>query len=143
MEPLLPPPRPEPLDPARGKPPLSLEERNRLILRRTLSAAAWLVAAWSLLLGLALLTAPPAGEGLYASRLYGKLMAAHGLLLGISGGALWRPRRGAWALAGLAAAGSLFFAVLDGLKPNWQSAALDLVFPLLAAATFLKSRPPA
>jgi hypothetical protein len=88
-----------------------------------------------------ILSAPRQGEGLYASANYGRLMVAHGILLGLSGWALWRPRRGAWALAALAGAGSIGFALADGLKSHWENAALDLVYPLVTGIIFAKAGP--
>lgn len=125
-------------------PALSHEERNRLILRRTLSAVSHLYAAWSLLVGFAIAAAPhPAGEGLYASGVYGSLMMLHGALLGLAGWTLWKPRRGAWGAVALAALGSLFFATLDGLRHHWQNVLLDAAYPVLAAGAFARTRPSA
>lgn len=116
------------------------DERNRQILRRTLSVVSFLYAAWSAVLALMFVSAPPVGDGLYASRTYGAFMFAHAALLGGAGGALWKPRPGAWAAVGLAGAGSLFFAVLDAQRPNWENVALDAVYPALAAAVFFRVR---
>lgn len=123
-------------------PALSHEERNRLILRRTLSAVSHLYAAWSLLVGLAIATAPHNGEeGLYASRTYGLLMMLHGALLALAGWTLWKPRRGAWIAVAFAALGSAFFATLDGRRHEWHNVLLDAAYPLLAAGLFAKTRP--
>ena len=124
-------------------PAISHEERNRRILLRTLSAVSHLYAAWSLLIGFAIATAPHSGgEGLYASRTYGLLMIFHGVLLGLAGGTLWKPRRGAWIAVALAALGSAFFATLDGLRHHWQNVLLDAAYPVLAAGVFAHTRPP-
>jgi len=116
----------------------ALDERNRLILRRTLSVISQFYAVWSGLLALMFLTLPSVGQGLYASRTYGAFMAAHAGLLAGAGWALWKPRPGAWVAVALAAAGSAFFTVVDLGRPNWQNAALDALYPAVAAAIFVK-----
>ncbi len=113
--------------------PLSHEDRNRLILLRTLSAVSWLWCLWSGLLGLL---------GWGAGSVYGAWMTGHAALLGLAGWGLWRPRRWGWAAALLAAAGAVAFAVRDARRPNWEAVALDAVYPLLALAILgLVSRP--
>lgn len=115
---------------------ISHEERNRLILRRTLSAISWLVALWSTGLGLAILKLPRT-DALYDPR----LMMVHGGLLAGAGWLLWKPRAGAWIATAVAAAGSAYFVVLDLRHSHWQSALVDGLYIPLALGIFLATRP--
>jgi hypothetical protein len=112
--------------------PVSHEERNRLILRRTLSFVAWQYALWSAFLGL--LQAE-------LGRSQGWWMSGHALLLGLSGFGLWRPRAWSWGATALAAAGSLLFVAQDLRSRNFQAAAVDGAFAALALGVFLAVRP--
>lgn len=127
MEPddLLPPPRPSS--------PIRHEDRNAIILRRTLSAISWLYAFWSLLLGV---TAWGKTHGLHD----GRFIVLHAALLGLAGTLLWKPRRGAVACTLAAAAGSIFFVILDFRLGNTQAAIVDGAYAVFAAALLYKSR---
>jgi hypothetical protein len=116
------------------------DERDRAILRRTLSAAAWLYAAFGLLVGLSALLARSARPGAYDPALYASLLSVHALLLAAAGWTLWRPRPFAWTATLLAAAGSVFFTVLDARAGHSFNAVLDAVFPLLALGVCFKLR---
>ena len=117
-----------------------MDERDRLILRRTLGVASWLYAAFGVVVALMLLRLEPGGEGIYAPRTFAALVLAHAVLLGAAGEALARPRRWALPVTLLAAAGALFFAVLEAAKGNALSAALDGGYALLAVTILLKTR---
>jgi len=52
----------------------------------------------------------------------------------------WKPRRGAVPAALLAAAGSIFFVILDFRRQNPQAALIDAVYPLAALILLVKSR---
>ncbi len=115
------------------------EERNRLILVRTLGIVSWLYAAERTLVGLALLRIE-GGEGILAPRTFGPLSLAHAALLGVAGAALLPDRRWAWVPALGAAVGAASFAVLEGLNGIWTNAAVDAAYVLIAAVTLLKPR---
>ena len=113
---------------------MSHEERNALILRRTLSAASWLYALWT---------------GLIAAAAWGRttvgphdaqFLAANAALLALAGVLLWRPRQGAIFAVLAAAAGSIFFVVLDVRRHNGTSALVDGAYVLLAALLLYNSR---
>lgn len=120
--------------------PPTHEERNRFILRRTLSAISHLFAAWSLLFAYMVLAPRTTGEGLLSSRMTGVVTLGHALFLGAAGWALWRPRRGAWAWTGLAVAGSLAILALDLYGRRWNSLPVDLMYPLAAVMISLQLR---
>lgn len=101
---------------------LSHEDRNRLILRRTLSAISWLCCSVSALLGL---TAWSFHHPM------GPWVTGHAALLGLAGFGLWRPRRWGWPAALVASAVSVAFVVL---ARHWQAAAFDAIYPLFALA---------
>jgi len=111
------------------------EERNAFILRRTLSAASWLYAGWSGLLGV-LAWNLREGNDLYDPR----FIVLHAGLLGLAGTLLWKPRRGAVLGVIAAAAGSIFFVVLDLRRPNVGAALVDGAYVLLAAVLLYKTR---
>lgn len=113
------------------------EERNRIILRRTLSAIAWICALWT-----ALLAAPLTGFGNDELRRKGWWMIGHAALLATSGVGLWKPRRWAWIATALAGLGSLGFVTLDLFGRNPQAALVDGLFPLLAIAIYVQTRAP-
>ena len=118
------------------------EERNRAILRRTLSAISHLYALFSgLLMGLSLLTAAPTRPGIHGSRVIGWMSLAHAVLYLAAGGMLWKPRRGAWLATLAAALGSLALAVLDLAGGRLGSIAPDGLYALVALAVFLQARP--
>lgn len=117
------------------------EERNRFILRRTLSAISHLYAAWSLVVGCSFLALPPRSEGIHGSRTLGKLSLLHAALYLGAGWALWKPRRGAWMLTILAALGAGALATLDLLGRRFQSAPTDGIYALVALAIYLQVRP--
>ena len=114
---------------------ISHEERNRFILRRTLSAVAWICAFWSAALG-----APLTGMPKDDVRRLGWYMLGHATLLAASGAGLWKPRfwgRGATLAAVLASAG---FVTVDLLHRNAGAAAVDALFPVLALWVFVRTR---
>lgn len=100
--------------------PHSPDDRNRLILRRTLSAVSWFCSLLNALLGL---TAWSFRQPL------GPWVTAHALLLGLAGFGLWKPRPWGWTAALLASAGSVAFVVQDR---DWRAAAFDAVYPVVA-----------
>jgi hypothetical protein len=106
------------------------EERNAIILRRTLSAVSWLYALFNGTLGWLAWNA-----GLYA-----KLAVAHAGLLGLAGTMLWKPRRGAALATLVAATGSIGFAAQGLRLHNFQAALVDGAYVLLAAVLLYKSR---
>jgi hypothetical protein len=110
--------------------PISHEARNAIILRRTLSAVSWLYALFNGGMGLLLWPVGPVA----------RLMVAHGALQALAGTMLWKPRRGAVPAALLAAAGSIFFVILDFRRQNPQAALIDAVYPLAALILLVKSR---
>lgn len=110
------------------------EERNALILRRTLGAVSWLYALWSGLFGF--LALGQTSGGLYDPR----LILVHAGLLALAAVLLWKPRRGAAAVTLLAAAGSLYFTTLDVLRHGPQAALIDGLYPALAVLLLYKSR---
>lgn len=116
---------------------ISHDERNRFILRRTLSAVAWICAFWT-----AALFAPLTAFGPPDLRSLAVWMLAHGALLGAAGVGLWKPRRWGWAATFAAAAASLGFVILDLRRGNVQAAVVDGLFPLYAAVIFVRTRPP-
>lgn len=111
------------------------EERNRIILRRTLSAVAWICSVWT-----ALLAAPLTALGSDGLRRRAWLMLGHALLLAAAGTGLWKPRRWGWIATLVAGLASLGFVGVDLLGRNWQSGAVDALFPALAAVVFLQTR---
>ncbi|HLY08823.1 MAG TPA: hypothetical protein VKW04_05870 [Planctomycetota bacterium] len=115
------------------------EERNAIILRRTLSAISWIYAFWSGLFAAIALAIQQPVRGLYDVR----LILLHAALLGAAGTWQWKPRRGMLALTLLAAAGSLYFVVLDLLRGHAETAVIDGAYVPLAAVLLIKSRPPA
>jgi len=114
---------------------ISHEERNAFILRRTLAAVSWLYAAWSGLLGI-LAWNLRRGSDLYDPR----LIVLHAVVLGLAGTMLWKPRRGALLAVLAAAAGSIFFVVLDLRLPNVPAALVDGAYVPIAAVLLYKSR---
>lgn len=120
---------------------VSHEERNRFILRRTLSAISWLYALWSLALAYMALTLQPRGGGILSSRTAGWAWLVHAALLGLAGWGLWRPRRAAWGWTLAASLGSLALVTLDAIGGRWRSVPIDLMYPLVAAAITLRVRP--
>lgn len=105
------------------------EERNAIILRRTLSAVSWLYAIFNGFVGF---------HGI--DQLAGRLMLGHAALLALAGTMLWRPRRGATLALLAAAAGSVGFVVLDLRRGSVPAAAVDGLYVLVAAALLYKSR---
>jgi len=111
--------------------------RNAIILRRTLSAISWIYAFWTGLFAAMALSIGPSSSGLYDAR----LILLHAVLLAAAGTWQWRPRRGALAMTLLAAAGSVFFVVLDLRRGNVETACIDGAYVPLAALLWFKSRP--
>jgi hypothetical protein len=107
------------------------DERNRLILRRTLSAVAWITALWSAVIGLLQVQLGWPG---------GWLAAGHAVLLGLAGFGLWRPRVWGWGATALAALGSLLFVARDLKSGNVQAALVDGAFAAVALGIFLAAR---
>ena len=118
----------------RPAPTITHEERNAVILRRTLSAVSWLYALWSGLFGVAALGQTTGG--LYDPR----YILLHAGLLALAAVLLWKPRRGAVVAALLAAAGSVFFTVLDVMRQGPQAALIDGLYPVIAVVLLYKSR---
>jgi len=116
------------------QPPNGSEERNALILRRTLSTVSWLYALWSGLIGATAWGRTTLGP--YDPQ----LLVLHAGVLGAAGAMLWKPRRGAAVALFAAAAGSIFFVVLDVRRHNVQSAIVDGAYVALAIALWIKSR---
>ena len=114
---------------------ISDEERNRIILRRTLCAVAWLCALWT-----AALAAPLTGFGPDDLRRRGWFMLGHAALLAASGVGLWKPRLWGWPVAFAATLASLGYVTFDLLGRNWQAAWVDALFPLTAIVVFLRTR---
>ena len=112
------------------------EERNAIILRRTLSAISWIYAFWSgTFAAMALAVQRPAG-GPYDVR----FILLHAALLAAAGIWQWKPRRGMIALTLVAAAGSIYFVVLDILRGHVETAFIDGAYVPLAAVLLFKSR---
>lgn len=111
------------------------EERDRIILRRTLSAVAWICSMWT-----ALLAAPLTALGQDDLRRRAWLMLGHAALLAASGVGLWRPRRWGWIATLAAGLASLGFVGVDLLGRNWQAGAVDALFPALSAVVFARTR---
>ena len=116
---------------------ISHEERNRIILRRTLCAVAWICALWNAALG-----APLAGLGNDDVRRKGWLMLGHAVLLAASGIGLWKPRLWGWPAALAATLASLAFVAVDLLGRHWETAWVDGIFPLTAIVIFARTRGP-
>jgi len=121
--------------------PPTHEERNRAILRLTLSAISHLYALFSAMIGWSLLIADPKGDGLHGSRAIGRISLVLAAFYAAAGWALWKPRRGAWLLTLLAAVGSAALAVLDLLGRRPASLAIDGSYALVALALLLQARP--
>ena len=117
------------------------DERNRAILRRTLSMASHLYAFYGLFFGWSLLAVAPKGAGIHGSRAIGTIFLVLATLFAAAGWALWRPRRGAWLLTLVAALGSASLAILDLVGHRHASMAIDGSYALLALALFLQVRP--
>lgn len=115
----------------------SLDERNRFILRRTLSAICWIYVAWCALLGAPLVLFPRDEV-----RLRAWLLLGHAVLFAVSGHGLWKPRRWGWAATLLAALGGLGFVILDLLRRQPGAALIDAVFPVCAAGIYWRAREP-
>lgn len=116
--------------------PPTHEERNALILRRTLSAISWIYAFWSALFAAMALSVQPRQGGLYDAR----LILLHAGLLGAAGIWQWKPRRGVLAMTILAAAGSLFYVGLDLARGHADTALVDGSYVPIAAVLLFKSR---
>jgi len=114
------------------------EERNALILRRTLCSVSWIYAFWTALFGVLAANMPQKTEGLYDPR----LILLHAGLLGLAGTLQWRPRRGALAATLVAVAGSIFFVVLDLQRNHVETALIDGAYPALAGILLFKSHRP-
>lgn len=116
------------------------DDRDRLILRRTLGTIAWLYAVWNLALGLPVALS---GAGALAeSRPRAWALVGHAVLFGLAGAGLWKPRRWGWPAAFGAAALSIGFVALDLRRGNVDAAVVDGAFPALALAIFALVRPP-
>lgn len=117
------------------------EERNALILRKTLSAISHLYGLFSLFVGWSLLALPAERSGIHGSRTIGTISLVHAALYVAAGWTLWRPRRGAWLLALAAALGALALAGLDAAGGRMRSIATDGMYALVAGAIWFQSRP--
>lgn len=111
------------------------DDRNRLILRRTLSAVSWIWAAWSGLLGAPIVAIPESDV-----RLRGWLLLGHAALLAVAGAGLWKPRRWGWPATGLAALAGVGFAIAAFRSGHAEAGAVDALFPLCAAGIWLQTR---
>jgi hypothetical protein len=116
---------------------ISHEERNRIILRRTLSAVAWICAVWT-----ALLAAPLTGFGTDDIRRRGWLMLGHAVLLAASGVGLWRPRSWGWLVTLIASLASAAFVAGDLLRGHPWAAVVDGLFPACSLAVYIGAREP-
>jgi hypothetical protein len=105
---------------------------NAAILRRTLAAISWLYAVWTALFGVAAW-----GHGTTVDP---RLLFLHAALLSLAALLLWKPRRGAVVATLAAAAGSIFFVVLDLRLHNVEAALADGGYALVAPALLYKSR---
>jgi len=123
-----------------SRPPLPThEERNALILRRTLSAISWIYAFWSGLFALMALAAGLRTQGPHDLH----LILVHSAVLLLAGVLTWKPRRGALAAVLIACAGSLYFAGVDVHRDRLETALLDGAYVPLALLLLFKSRRPA
>ena len=114
---------------------ISDEERNRIILRRTLCAIAWICALFT-----AVLAAPLTGLGPDDLRRRAWLLLGHAVLLAASGVGLWKPRFWGWPVALAATFASLGYVTFHLLGRNWQAAWVDALYPLTAIVVFLRTR---
>ena len=121
--------------------PPSHEERNRLILRRSLSAVSHLYGLFSGILGWSVWMVAPRRAGLHGSRFLGTYGLGQAVLFFAAGWALWRPRRWAWVLVTSAAASSAALALLDFLGGRMQSLPVDGLYALVALVIGLQARP--
>ncbi|HLF92494.1 MAG TPA: hypothetical protein VJB14_03480 [Planctomycetota bacterium] len=121
--------------------PPAHEERNRLILRRSLSAVSHLYGLFGALVGWSLWMRPPHGAGVHGSRFIGTYSLLQAALYIAAGWMVWRPRRGAWLLVLAAAAASSALAFLDFLGGRMQSLPVDGLYALVALALWLQARP--
>ncbi len=112
-------------------PAISHEERNAVILRRTLSGISWLYGLFEGLLGLL---------G-WSGGTYPRIMAAYAALLALAGTMLWKSRRGAAWVTLAAALGSIGVALWDLMGYRKPDAALvDGSYAVIAVLLLLKSR---
>jgi hypothetical protein len=116
------------------------DERNRAILRRTLSAVSCLYGVYDFFFGWSLFWIAPKGVGIHGSRAIGWISLVLAALLGLAGWALWKPRRAAGLLTLGAALGSVSLAGLDFLGRRPASGAVDGAYGLLALGLFLLLR---
>lgn len=107
---------------------------NRTLMRWTLAMISWMFALWTGVFALASSAVP-------GSRISSTLLFVHAAFLGAAGFTLGRPRRGAWVLTLLAALGSLGFTSLDIHLRQYQAAAIDGCYPLLALVIALRCHP--
>jgi len=112
------------------------EERNRAIVRRTLSAISGLYALWSGLVGgLAMLMRDSSPLALDP-----RFILLHAALLGLSGTMQWKPTRGYLLWTAVAAAGSIAFVVLDLRRGSISAAVLDGLYFVVAGPLLYISR---
>jgi len=112
------------------------DERNAAVLRRTLCAVSWLYALWSGLVGAMAMAMRGSPEPAVDPR----FILLHAALLGLAGTMQWRPLRGSIPCTLLAAAGSIWFVILDLRRGNIPAALADGSYVLVAAALLYKSR---
>ena len=124
------------LEGAPRPPALTADERNALILRRTLSAISWIYAFWSGLFAAMALAANLRTQGPFDLR----IILLHSAVLALAGTLTWKPRRGAMAAVLLAAAGSLYFVAADVQHGRLDTALLDGAYVPLAILLLFKSR---
>ena len=105
---------------------------NASILRRTLAALSWLYALWTALLGAAAWGRVTVVDS--------RLLLLHAALFALAALLLWKPRRGAVVATLAAAAGSIFFVVLDLRRDSVEAALVDGGYALVAALLLYKSR---
>jgi hypothetical protein len=113
------------------------EERNALILRRTLSGICWIYAFWSGLFALLSWGRERETHGAYNAQ----TILIHAALLAVAGILTWKPRPGAMAAVLVGCAGSLFFVVLDLQRGQPETAIMDGIFIPLALLLLFKTRP--
>src|SRR5262245_26043063 len=112
------------------------DQRNKAILRRTLSAISWIYAVWSGLVGTMAVALRGGSEPVVDPR----FIFLHAALLGLAGTMQWRPLRGALLCTAVAAAGSIAFVILDLRRGNVQAALVDGSYVIVAAALLYNSR---
>ena len=119
-----------------------LRERNRQVLRRTLSIISWIYSAmYGLFVPIAFL-APEGDTGVMDIRTLLSLMAGHMAMLVAAGWALWKPRTWAWTAVVYAAVGACVFAAIMMLHGDVSSGVMYVLYAVLALGIYVKTRAP-